>query len=136
MKQIVLGLGLLFALNLAYAQEPSITATDKPTWLKMADVKASFRTESESVTIGTTEEFKSIKLKVNEAPVFIEKVTVFFGSGDTQDIQVSAALKPSSETAVFKVANPSEQIKKVTFTYSRNGNSNDNGPRIEVYGLK
>lgn len=136
MKQTILGLGFFFVVSLIYAQEPSITATDKPAWSKIGDVKANFRTESESISIETTEEFRSIKLKVNDAPISIEKVTVFFGSGDTQDIHVSTLLKPGTETTAFKIANPSEQIKKVTFTHEINENSSDSSPQVEVYGLK
>ena len=118
------------------AQEPALVTSDKPGWHKIGEVKASFKLESESIAVFGKDEFKSIKLKVTDAPISIEKVTVFFESGDTQEIPISGTLKPGSETGVYKLNNPTEEIKKVTFTYKSEPNAKQDKAHVELYGLK
>lgn len=122
--------------NVSFAQEPAIVASDKPGWHKIGEVKASFKMESESIAIFGKDEFKSIKLKVTDAPINIDKVTVFYESGDTQDIPVSGSLKAGSETGVFKLNNPTAELQKVVFTYKSAPNAKDEKAHVELYGLK
>ena len=122
--------------NVSFAQEPAIVASDKPGWHKIGEVKASFKIESESIAIFGKDEFKSIKLKVTDAPINIDKVTVFYESGDTQDIPVSGSLKAGSETGAFKLNNPSAELQKVVFTYKSVPNAKDEKAHVELYGLK
>jgi hypothetical protein len=132
---------MVFALMLAmvtytFAQEPAIITSDKPGWHKIGEVKADFKMDSESIAVLGKDQFKAIKMKVTDATINIAKVTVFYESGSTQEIPVNGVLKAGVETGEYKLQNPTEEIKKVTFTYKSQPNAKDEKAHVELYGLK
>lgn len=127
---------LVAFVSYTFAQEPAVVTSDKAGWHKIGEVKASFKMDSESIAIMGKDKFKSIKLKVTDATMNIEKVTVFYESGTTQEIPISGILKAGAETGVFKLDNPTEELKKVTFTYKSEPNAKDEKAHVELYGLK
>jgi hypothetical protein len=137
MKKIAFIFVLLVAAlsNKAFAQEPSVMISDKPGWHKIGEVKADFKMENESIIVLGADRFKSILLKVTDAPINIEKVQVFFESGETQDIDVKNELKAGAETRVIDLKS-AEEIKKVEFTYKSLPNTTNDKAHVELYGLK
>jgi hypothetical protein len=118
------------------AQEPNIVASRKPGWHKIGEVKASFKVESESIAVLGADEFKSIKLKVTDAPINIENVVVFYESGETQEIPVKGTLQAGAETGTFDLERPNEELKKISFTYKSEPNFRGEKAHVELYGLK
>jgi hypothetical protein len=138
MKKIALvSLVLLFGVAIsALAQEPNIVASRKPGWHKIGEVTASFKMETESIAVLGADEFKSIKLKVTDAPINIENVIVYYESENTQEIPVKGMLQAGAETTVFDLDRPSEEIKKISFTYKSEPNYRGDKAHVELYGLK
>jgi hypothetical protein len=122
--------------NSAFAQEPAVVASDKPGWHKIGEVKASFTTESESIAVLGKDEFKSIKLKVTDAPINIEKAVVFYESGQMEEIPLANNLQAGAETKAYDLKHPDDEIKKVSFTYKSEPNFRGEKAHIELYGLK
>jgi hypothetical protein len=120
----------------AFAQEPAVVTSDKPGWHKIGEVKADFKTESESIVVFGKDEFKSIKLKVTDAPININKVTVYYESGKVQDIPVTGTVLPGAETGVYALERPSEELEKVSFSYRSQPNYRGEKAHVELYGLK
>ena len=136
-RTVVLTTVLLIAtVNLAVAQEPAIITSDSPGWHKIGEVKASFKTESESIAVIGNNQFKAIKLKVLDASININKVILVYESGETQEFPMGGMLKDGAETGEFKLKNHEGELQKVTFTYKREPNVNENKAQIELYGLK
>ena len=136
-KTAVIVFALLVAMaTYTFAQEPAIVTSDKPGWHKIGEVKADFKMDSESIAVLGKDQFKSIKMKVTDATINIQKVTVFYESGSTQEIPVNGIIKAGVETGEYKLENPTEEIKKVTFTYKSQPNAGDNKAHVELYGLK
>ena len=136
-KTLVMLFALLFAVvTYTFAQEPAIVTSDKPGWHKIGEVKADFKMDSESIAVLGKDQFKAIKLKITDASMNIQKVTVFFESGSTQEIPVYGFLKPGVETGEYKLQSPTEEIKKVTFTYKSEPNAGNDKAHVELYGLK
>ena len=136
-KTVVIVFALLMAVvTYTFAQEPAIVASDKPGWHKIGEVKADFKMDTESIAVLGKDQFKAIKLKVTDATMNIEKVTVFYESGSTQEIPVHGAIKAGVETGEYKLQSPTEEIKKVSFTYKSVPNSKDEKAHVELYGLK
>ena len=137
MKKLVV-LVIVFAayVQLAFAQEPGVVTSDKPGWHKIGEVKADFKMESESIAVLGKDEFKSIKLKVTDAPINIDKVIVYYENESTQEIPVSGELKAGTESKVYDLDLPSNDIKKVSFTYKSQPNYDGDKAHIELYGLK
>src|SRR5882672_10595749 len=118
MKKVSILLGLLcITLMVAMAQEPAIMFSKKPGWHKIGEVKADFKMENESIAVMGADKFKSILLKVTDAPINIANVEVLYESGDKEDFDVKKEMKANSETRVIDLKRPNQEIKKVIFTY-------------------
>jgi hypothetical protein len=120
----------------AKAQEPAIMFSKKPGWHKIGEVKADFKMENESIAVMGADKFKSILLKVTDAPINIANIEVLYESGDKENFDVKKEMKANSETRVIDLKSPNQEIKKVTFTYKTLPNSKADKAHVELYGLK
>ena len=138
MKKVILVFFAMSALlfNTAFAQEPSIMLSDKPGWHKIGEVKADFKMENQSISVMGKDKFKSILLKVTDAPINIEGIQVFYESGDMEQFDVKNELKAGAETKKLDMKGGGQEIKKVTFTYKTLPNQQDEKAHVELYGLK
>lgn len=138
MKKAILVFIVLFAAlaNSVFAQEPSIMLSDKPGWSKIGEVKADFKMENQSISVLGKDRFKSILLKVTDAPINIVGLQVFYESGEMEEFDVKNELKPGSETRKIDFKDGGQEIKKVTFTYKTLPNQKDEKAHVELYGLK
>src|SRR5215207_5495025 len=108
-------MGCIF--NTTFAQKPAVVLDNDPGWKRIGQVTASFKTTSESIIVLGADEFQAIKLKISEAPIHIERLQVFYESGDMEEIEVKSELGVGAETRVVNLSNPTRDIKKVAFTY-------------------
>jgi hypothetical protein len=138
MKKVMLVFFAMSAMliNTAFAQEPGIMLSDKPGWHKIGEVKADFKMENESISVMGADKFKSILLKVTDAPINIEGIQVFYESGEMQEFDVKNELKAGAETKKLDLKDGAQEIKKVTFTYKTMPNQQDEKAHVELYGLK
>jgi hypothetical protein len=139
MKKLAMIFLMLFTVayvNSVFAQDPGVVVSDKPGWHKIGEVKADFKTEDESIVVLGKDEFKSIKLKVTDAPIDISQVVVYYESGETQKIPVTGMLAAGSESKIYDLQYPSKELKKVSFTYKSEPNYKSEKAHVELYGLK
>jgi hypothetical protein len=137
MKNVVITLFVLAAyLNVAHAQKPAVVVSGKPGWHKIGEIAASFHRDKESIAVLGKDEFKSVKFKTTDAPINIQKVTVNYESGQSQDIEVNQPLTTGAETKSFDLTNPEKDIKNVTFTYKTMPSYKSEKAHIELYGYK
>src|SRR5436853_2571613 len=61
-----------------YAQKPAVMMSSKPGWHKIGEVTADFKKEKDEIIVLGADRFKSILLKVTDAPVSISDLTVYF----------------------------------------------------------
>jgi len=101
----------------AFAQKPAVVISDEPGWHKIGEINASLEMETESIVVLGSDEFSSIKLKVTDAPLNVERVQVHYESGEIEDIDVQSSLQAGSETDMLKLKNADKEIEKVSFTY-------------------
>ncbi len=132
---ILMLLGTLVGVN-SYAQKPAVVISDKPGWHKIGEITADFDMDTESISVLGADEFTAIKLKATDAPINIERLQVFYESGDMEEINVRSQINENAETSVINLKHPEGDIKKVTFTYKTAPNSKDEKAEIELYGLK
>src|SRR4051812_45355178 len=116
MKKIVMLLLVAMGFS-AYAQKPAVVADNEAGWKHIGQVTASFKTTNESIIVLGADEFQAIKLKVLEAPIQIDRIQVFYESGQMEELDVNSTLKEGAETRVISLSNPKRDIKKVAFTY-------------------
>jgi hypothetical protein len=133
---IILVVLIAAVVNLGYTQKPAIVTKTEPGWTKIGEITASFKMQDESIVVLGADEFDAIKLKVTDAPINIERVQVFYESGDMEELDVRSSLNAGSETRVMNLEQPNRDIKKVAFTYKTQPNYNGEKAHVELYGLK
>lgn len=121
-------------INMAWAQKPGVVVSKKEGWHKIGEVTASFKMENESIVVMGADVFKSIKLKVTDAPINIELLNVYYETGDVEEIPVKSELKAGEETRTMDVK--MKDIKKVQFTYKTMPNSKHEKAHVELWGMK
>jgi hypothetical protein len=127
-------LGML--VNTAFAQKPAVVTDSDPGWKRIGQVTASFKKQNESISVLGADEFTALKIKVTEAPIHIERVQVFYESGDMEEIQVGHKLQSGAESGAIRLKEPYRDIKKIAFTYNTLPNTDGEKADVEVFGLK
>jgi hypothetical protein len=134
MKKLIVCIILVAYTCVVFAHSSAVVADT--TWQKIGEVKANFKAESESILIATNEKFKSIKLKVADAPIDLDKVVIYYEDDKMQEIAAKGPIEAGNETKSCVLEYPTTKIKKVTFTYKSQPNYRGTSPRIELYGFK
>lgn len=119
-----------------FAQKPAVVATNEPGWHHIGHTTASFKMQNESISVLGADEFSAIKIKVSEGPLHIERLQVFYESGDMEDIDVRDHFRAGAESRVINLKHPDRDIKKVAFTYKTESNAEGEKADIDLYGLK
>lgn len=128
-------LAMLCSLN-TYAQKPAVVSSNEPGWQHIGQTTASFKSQNESIEVLGADEFSAIKLKVMEAPLEIERLQVFYESGDMEEIKIAKEIGKDDESEVIKLKHPDRDIKKVAFTYKTDANTEGDKADVALYGLK
>ena len=80
--------------------------------------------------------FAAIKFKVDDAPIHLMDLEVYYESGDKQDINVNFPIKPKGESRVIDLKGGERNLKKIVFVYKTLENRKDVKAHVEVWGLK
>lgn len=135
-KAFVVWFVLSVALTSAvFAQKPAVVTNDDEGWQKIGEISASFRVQNESIAVLGADEFDAIKLKVTDAPINIQRLQVFYESGDMQEIDIQSELQAGAETRVIKL-DQDDDIRKVAFTYKTLPNYRGEKAHVELHGYK
>ena len=117
MKKIVIMFSMMLgAVGITNAQKPAVVTSNEKGWQHIGQTSASFKSQSESIEVLGADEFTAIRLKVEEAPLHIEKLQVFYESGDSEEITVRSQFNPGTETRVINLKHPDRALLRVSFT--------------------
>jgi hypothetical protein len=119
-----------------YAQKPAVVTDNEDGWQHIGQTSASFKSQNESIEVLGADEFSAIKLKVMEAPLNIERLQVFYESGEMEEIDIASEVKRDGETRVIDLKHPDRDIDKVAFTYNTTANAEGEKADVALYGLK
>jgi hypothetical protein len=139
MKKIVITILMVLAVTFytkVFAQKPAIVGTNEPGWTHIGQTKASFKMQNESIAVLGADEFTALRIKISDATLQIERLQVFYESGDMEDIDVRDHFHAGMESGVIPLKHPDRDIQKVAFTYKTAANSNGDKAEIDLYGLK
>jgi len=139
MKKTILMFGMMLAVTCyttVFAQKPAVVTSNEAGWQHIGQTTASFGTQNESIKVLGADEFTAIRLKVTEAPLHIERLQVFYESGEMEEIDVRSEINANTETRVIKLKHPDRDINKVAFTYKTVKNSKGEKADVSLYGLK
>jgi DNA gyrase/topoisomerase IV subunit B len=137
MKKIIfLLIASIVTLSALHAQKPEVITKNKAGWQKIGDAKVDFKSDKDKFILIGKDKYKSLQIKVKDAPVLIESVQVEYEGDIKEEIELSAALKTGSESRIIELKNSNTEIKNVTFIYRTIPDSDDKKAELELWGLK
>jgi hypothetical protein len=122
--------------TVAFGQKPAVVADSKPGWHRLGALQASFKKQNESIHIMGNDEFTALKFKIVDAPIHIERMQVFYESGDMEDIDVKKAMSAGESSGALQLKHAGRDISKIAFTYHSVANNKSDKAEVEIYGLK
>jgi hypothetical protein len=137
MKKILFVLAVnLFAVSMLQAQKPEIITSNKPGWHKIGEANVDFKTDKDQFLVMGADKFRSIQLKVKDAPVHIDDMQVYYDGGRKENVSLRSNFKVGSESRVINLKNRRAGLKRVAFVYHTIPNHKADKGRIELWGLK
>lgn len=120
----------------AFAQKAVVETSDKAGWHKIAETSADLKMDKDEVAVLGKDHFKSLKLKVTDAPVEFTDLTVYYENDTKQDIPVRTLIKEGGETRMMDLEGRDRAIKKIVLMYKTAPNAERDKAHIEIWGQK
>ena len=126
----------IFSISALHAQKPEVILKNKPGWHKIGDANVDFKTDRDQFKILGADRFKSLRVKVVDAPLHIDKMQVSYEGGGKEDVALRSDFKEGSKSKVIGLKNNSAELNKVEFVYHTIPNTKADKAHIELWGLK
>lgn len=137
MKKIALALFLsVAALSAVQAQNPKVVVSDKTGWHKIGETTVDFTREREEVLVLGANRFASLIFKVDDAPIDLVEIEIFYESGDNQKVSANFPIKAPGQSKEIDLNGGERNIKKIVFVYKTLPNNKDKKAHVEIWGLK
>ncbi|MGC4039518.1 MAG: hypothetical protein QM710_01625 [Flavobacterium sp.] len=133
-KKIVLLLLLTASPAIVLAQVPKVVISDKNGWHKIGETRVDFKNETDKIMIVGARRFASIKIKVTDAPIYLESFDIVFDGNEKKMVPVGLEFKVPRETKVVDFGGE-KNVKRIDFKYKTAGGSTQKA-HIEVWGYK
>ena len=118
------------------AQQPAIIVSDKTGWHRIGVTTVNFQKETDEIMLFGADRFASIKFKVEDAPIDLVSMEVFYESGDTQTVKINMPIKLKGESRIIDLNGGERNVKKIAFVYKTLPNRKDVKAHVELWGLK
>ncbi|HEX8575620.1 MAG TPA: hypothetical protein VF677_04930 [Flavobacterium sp.] len=118
------------------AQVPAVMLDNKAGWHKIGETTVNYKKEKDQVLVLGYDRFSAIKFKVEDAPIDLSLVEVYYKSGDKQSINVGSSLKANEESKEIKLNGGKRKVKKIVFVYKTQPNNDDKRAHVAIWGLK
>lgn len=107
------------------------------TWEKLGARQVDFGAERDVIPVSAGEgRFAKMQLRVEENGVEIIDVTVHFGNGEKQDVQIRDFIEKGGHTRVIDLDGGSRIIEKVALVYRTRGKLRRGRARVEAWGVR
>lgn len=106
-------------------------------WKKLGERRVSFAAETDTIPVSAFRgKYDSIAFMVEEAPIFMKKVTVVFGNGQQQVISINKRMHRGKRSLPFKLVGGGDRvINKVLLDY-KTASGGWKSAQVSVYGKK
>jgi hypothetical protein len=119
------------------AQQPAVVLSDKEGWHKIGETTVNFKTETDEIMVIGANRFESVKIKVTDAPVYLQSFDIYFDKGDMQSVTIGEDIKSPGETRTVQLDGKGERVvRKVAFRYKTAAGNAGNRAHVELWGLK
>ncbi len=121
----------------AFSQQTTVISNDTLGWYKIGEAKVDFKKDRDEILVLGADKFKSIKLKIFNAPIDLKDLEIYFENGKRQDVKINKSIKEAGETSVIDLEGSGQRsLKKIDFVYKTMPNNMDVKAYVEVWGLK
>ena len=129
-------ISIAFLGSRAFAQKPAVITNDAPGWHKIAETAVSLKADKDEVIVMGADHFKSLRLKVIDAPVEFTDITVVYENDMRQDISVRKLIKRGDETRAIDLKGNDRAIKKIILMYKTVPTGEMDRAHVEIWGRK
>jgi len=134
-RTILLLISMFLTVSVMQAQKPEVITKNKAGWHKIGDAKVDFKSDKDKfILIGKTK-YKTLQLKVKDAPVHIESMQIEYEGDVKEEIALGSELKTGAESRKIELKYPDSEIRNVTFVY-HTVNAGSSKAEIELWGYK
>ncbi len=103
---------------MALALLATAPAAAAPNWEPLGFRVVNDRAETDTIVVGADEgRFKGLRVVVDDAPIQIHRVEVFFGNGETQVFNRDILVRENRASPVLDLRGGKRVIRKVEFRY-------------------
>ncbi|GAA4650293.1 hypothetical protein GCM10023116_25760 [Kistimonas scapharcae] len=105
-------------------------------WKKLGERRVSFNSETDTIHVsGFKGKFDKIFLRVEDAPIRLEKIKVVFGNGGHQNFYIRKRLEKGRQTVPLRLIDGDRVINKIELNY-RTAMGGYKTAEVKVYGLR
>jgi hypothetical protein len=129
-------IAIIGCVGIVPAQQPTVITSDKSGWHKIAETTVDFKKDRDEVVVMGADRFASIQFKVEDAPIDLISLEVYYETGDKQDIAVHSPIKVHGVSRVIDLNGGERNLKKIVFVYKTMTNNKDEKAHVEIWGMK
>ncbi len=130
---------IILAIGASYGKanaQTGIILSDKTGWHSIGETTVDFKKDSDEVNVIIADKFAALKFKVEDAPIDLMSMTVYYESGDHQHVKIDTQVKAEGESRVIDLNGGERSIKKIVFVYKTLPNRKDEKAHVEIWGMK
>lgn len=116
--------------------QTKVVLSDKTGWHKIGETTVDFTRDRDEVSVMGANRFAALIFKVEDAPIHIMDIEVYYESGDNQKVNVNYPIKAPGQSKEINLNGGERSIKKIVFVYKTLSNTKDVKAHVEIYGLK
>ena len=124
------------------AQDLVATKTGPPgTWQELGAVNVNFTVNHDDIVLVGQAEYRSLKFKVQEAPVNILNMNVIYQNGKVDQFNLKYQVPAGGESRVIDLKTDNlktgvRKIRRVTVWYQTDSTAQQNVAKITLWGMK
>ena len=127
---------LLSAFSFALSACASSVTPAPGDWIRLGSKKVNFRLDRDEILVTARDgKFRKIRLEVSGASVNFHDITIVFGDGSRQKVNVRKTIHEGQSTRVIDLKGGRRVIRKVIFVYDTRNNENRKG-KVTLYGMR
>jgi hypothetical protein len=115
MKKLIIILLMGSVIKVAAQKEkPVVIMSDTKGWHKIGETTVDFKTETEEIIPFGADRFAFIKFKIEDAPIDLISLEIYYESGDSQNVTIGKQIKAPGESRTVQL-NGGERTLKFFF---------------------
>ena len=124
------------------AQDLVATKTGPPgTWQELGAVNVDFTVNHDDIVLVGQAEYRSLKFKVQDAPVNILNMNVIYQNGKVDQFNLKYQVPPGGESRVIDLKADNlktgvRKIRRVTIWYQTDSTAQQKAAKITLWGMK